>query len=230
MSKSQHRVKHGHRQKNKKIKSLSDQVLSLKQSLTEATQRVKHMEMEQEQFFEDVQEMKLQFDRLSDSHRRILWEYLPAKDADMGAIPLLSTLLEETPTNVGHYPLEQVLGYGQYAVVYSSSTPSDAQLAVKAIDKHKVIDLVSLQRINSEIASLSDPAIHHPCILALKDVIHTRKHIYLVTERGGKDLFEFFGPHEYGLAEETIKPLMFRVGQAVSVLHRNNYCHRDLKP
>jgi serine/threonine protein kinase len=206
-------------------------VATLKQSLAEATQRVKHMELEQEQFFEDVQEMKTQFDRLSDAHRKVLWEYLPARDVDMRAIPLLSLQIEETPTRVGRYPLEQVLGYGQYAVVYSSSLPGDAQpLAVKAIDKDKVVDLVSLHRINSEIASLSDPAIQHPCILALKDVIHTKKHVYLVTERGGKDLFEYFGAHQMGLDEDIIKPLMFRVAQAVQVLHHHNYCHRDLKP
>lgn len=189
------------------------------------------MELEQEQFFEDVQELKAQFDRLSDAHNKVLWDYLPTRDTDMRAIPLLSIQIDESPTCVGPYPLEQVLGYGQYAVVYSSSLPGDPQpLAVKAIDKNKVIDIVSLSRINSEIASLSDPAIQHPCILRLKDVIHTRKHVYLVTERGGKDLFEFFGAHQLGIDEKVVKPLMLRVAQAVSILHRHNYCHRDLKP
>ncbi|KAG7377053.1 hypothetical protein PHYPSEUDO_012245 [Phytophthora pseudosyringae] len=216
--------------KSKKIKLLSEQVESLKAKAEDAMQKAQHLVMEQEQFFDDVREMKTQFDKLAENHRKLMWEYLPARDPSLRAIPRLTTQLPETPTAVGKYPLEQVLGYGQYAVVYTSSTPERTELAVKAIDKQKLTDLVSLHRISSEIASLSDPAIRHPGILELVDVIHTRKHVYLVTERGGKDLFEFFGAHVDGLEEATIRPLVLHLAQAVEVLHRNNYCHRDLKP
>ncbi|KAI9984880.1 hypothetical protein PInf_006415 [Phytophthora infestans] len=208
--------------KSKKIKFLSEQVDSFKA-------KAQHLEIEQEQFFDDVQEMKTQFDKLAENHRKLMWEYLPARDPSLRAIPRLTTL-PETPTTVGKYPLEQVLGYGQYAVVYTSSTPERSELAIKAIDKQKLMDLVSLHRISSEISSLSDPYIRHPGILELVDVLHTHNHVYLVTERGGKDLFEFFGAHVDGLGEDTIRPLLLHLAQAVEVLHRNNYCHRDLKP
>ncbi|KAL3658104.1 hypothetical protein V7S43_016947 [Phytophthora oleae] len=216
--------------KSKKIKLLSEQVGSFKARAEDAMQKAQHLEMEQEQFFDDVREMKAQFDKLADSHRKLMWEYLPARDPSLRAIPRLTAQLPETPTAVGQYPLEHVLGYGQYAVVYTSHAPERPELAVKAIDKQKLMDLVSLHRISSEIASLSDPAIRHPGILELVDVIHTRKHVYLVTERGGKDLFEFFGAHTDGVEESTIRPLLLHLVQAVEVLHRNNYCHRDLKP
>ncbi|KAE9005712.1 hypothetical protein PF005_g13035 [Phytophthora fragariae] len=216
--------------KSKKIKLLTEQVDSFKAEAQDAMQKAQHLEMEQEQFFDDVREMKAQFDKLAENHRKLMWEYLPARDPSLRAIPRLTTQLPETPTAVGKYPLEQVLGYGQYAVVYTSSTLERPQLAIKAIDKQKLIDLVSLHRISSEIASLSDPAIRHAGILELVDVIHTRKHIYLVTERGGKDLFEFFGAHLDGVTEDIIRPLFLHLAQAVEVLHRNNYCHRDLKP
>ncbi|ETO84663.1 CAMK/CAMKL/SNRK protein kinase [Phytophthora nicotianae P1976] len=216
--------------KSKKIKLLSEQVDSVKAKAQDAIQKAQHLEMEQEQFFDDVQEMKNQFDKLAENHRKLMWEYLPARDPSLRAIPRLTAQLPETPTTIGQYPLEQVLGYGQYAVVYTSSTPERAELAIKAIDKQKLVDLVSLHRISSEITSLSDTAIRHPGILELVDVIHTHKHVYLVTERGGKDLFEFFGAHVDGLGEDTIRPLFLNLAQAVEVLHRNNYCHRDLKP
>lgn len=159
-----------------------------------------------------------------------MWEYLASRDPDMRAIPLISTEIREDAAWIGQYPLQEVLGYGQYAVVHASSSPEHSRLAIKVIDKEKLVDLVALHRINSEIASLLDPALHHPGILAMKDVIHTRKHIYLVTERGGQDLFEYFGSRDQGLGEEVIQPLMQRVMQALHVLHRHNYCHRDLKP
>ncbi|KAG6592414.1 CAMK/CAMKL/SNRK protein kinase [Phytophthora cinnamomi] len=216
--------------KSKKIKLLTEQVDSFKAKAQDAMQKAQHLEMEQDQFFDDVREMKAQFDKLAENHRKLMWEYLPARDPSLRSIPRLTTQLPETPTAVGKYALEQVLGYGQYAVVYTSSTPERPQLAIKAIDKQKLIDLVSLHRISSEIASLSDSAIRHAGILELVDVIHTRKHIYLVTERGGKDLFEFFGAHLDGVTEDTIRPLFLHLAQAVEVLHRNDYCHRDLKP
>ncbi|RLN06209.1 hypothetical protein BBJ28_00010877 [Nothophytophthora sp. Chile5] len=216
--------------KNKKIKVLTEQAATLKVQAEDALQKALGLEMEQRQFFEDVEEMKAQFDKLADNHKKLLWEYLPARDPDMRAIPRIVGHLLETPTMIGTYPLEQVLGYGQYAVVYSSSSPEHPHLAIKAIDKHKMVDLVSLHRVSSEISSLGDPAIRHAGILGLLDVIHTKKHIYLVTERGGKDLFEVFGAHTDGLAEGTIRPLILHVAEAVDMLHRHNYCHRDLKP
>ncbi len=70
-----------------------------------------------------------------------------------------------------------------------------ASLAVKAIDKAKLTDLLALRRVHAEIAALQDPALqHHASMLNLKDVVHTPKYIYLVTERGGKDLFDYLGP------------------------------------
>lgn len=179
-----------------------------------------------------MQHMKVAYDKLHSSHQTLLWEYLPSRDADMKAIPRVAVSIPESETSIGPYQLTETLGYGQYATVFSAHCPDapHESLAVKAIDKEKLQDLVTLHRVNSEIASLRDPLIHHPGILSLRDVIHTRRHIYLVTERGGKDLFDFFGPHDEGVAEETIKAIVTRVGLAVQVLHRNNYCHRDLKP
>lgn len=50
-------------QREKKIKILNARVEALTESLEQAEQHSKHLEMEQEQFFEDVTEMKLQYDK-----------------------------------------------------------------------------------------------------------------------------------------------------------------------
>lgn len=218
--------------RDRKIKSLVAEVDSLKVQLDAALARIKFVESEQEQFFEDVQHMKNAFDNLHSSHQKLLWEYLPSRHPDMKAIPRVTSSVTESESAIGPYPFSDVLGYGQYATVFASHLPDAPHeaLAVKAIDKGKLVDLVTLHRVNSEIASLRDPAIHHPGILGLRDVIHTNRHIYLVTERGGKDLFDFFGPHDEGVPEDTMQTIMLRVALAVQTLHRNNYCHRDLKP
>ncbi|DAZ98529.1 TPA: LOW QUALITY PROTEIN: hypothetical protein N0F65_007028 [Lagenidium giganteum] len=216
--------------REKKAKALAAELEQLKSQLAESTSIANNLRMEQDQFFHDVTEMKGQYDRLLENHQNLMWEYLPERDPDMSAIPVLAKHLHENARSVGRYEFQSVLGYGQYAVVYATSTPDDGRLAIKAIDKEKLVDLVALHRINSEIATLQDRALHHPNILALREVIHTRKHIYLVTERGGKDMFEYFGAHEDGMSEETIKDIIQRIAEAVQVLHAHSYCHRDLKP
>ncbi|TMW69531.1 hypothetical protein Poli38472_001687 [Pythium oligandrum] len=150
----------------------------------------------------------------------------------MASIPCISTEIEESDQQIGEYPLQDTLGYGQYAAVYASMLPDrpDEPLAIKAINKDKLVDLVALHRMSSEIAALRDPGLYHHSILALKEVIHTRRFIYLITERGGKDLFEYFGARESGLPEAILKPLVHRVALAIETLHRHQYCHRDLKP
>ncbi len=134
----------------------------------------------------------------------------------MRHIPPVHVDVEENITTIGDYTIHATIGEGQYASVYActkKSTNSNEhhtisnlhlmmtplhsnELAVKVIDKTKVTDILALERIHSEISALKDPALRHASILSLKDVVHTSKYIYLVTERGGKDLFEYFGPHE----------------------------------
>ncbi|KAJ0396612.1 hypothetical protein P43SY_008906 [Pythium insidiosum] len=227
--------------RDKRIKALSAEIQQLQSELEAAQQRGQQIEAEQEQFFEDVQHMKEAYDTLHASHQKLLWEYLPGRDADLAAIPKLCTSsIVETEHAIGPYTLQDVLGYGQYAVVYAATTGHSEEqpqqealanrLAVKSIDKEKLVDLVALCRVSSEIAVLRDPAVQHAGIVALRDVIHTQRHIYLVTERGGRDLFECFGPREDGLNESTMRTVMHRVALAVETLHRREYCHRDLKP
>ncbi|KAF0710536.1 hypothetical protein AaE_012477 [Aphanomyces astaci] len=116
----------------------------------------------------------------------------------------------------------------------SSSSPTVdnvvVTLALKAINKSKLNDITALVRVHSEISALSDPALRHPSLLSVKHVIHTSKFIYLVTERGGKDLFDFFGPHDKGVSEATALRIAFKIVEAVKHMHMHGYCHRDLKP
>ncbi|RHY26247.1 hypothetical protein DYB25_003858 [Aphanomyces astaci] len=120
-----------------------------------------------------------------EANQRILWEYLPQHDSSLSLIPPLAHDVMESVTIVGDYTIHGTLGEGQYAAVYACSRNAS-----------KLNDITALVRVHSEISALSDPALRHPSLLSVKHVIHTSKFIYLVTERGGKDLFDFFGPHD----------------------------------
>ncbi|KAF0684945.1 Aste57867_23102 [Aphanomyces stellatus] len=233
----------------KRGKALQADVERLEDELATANDRVASLQLEFEQFNQDVQELQSQYTKLLETNHRVLWDYLPTHDPAMTEIPPINHDIVETVTCVGDYTIHATIGEGQYASVYACSLrretghcPSlmtsptvDAlhgtpHLAVKAIDKSKLHDIVSLFRVHSEIAALRDVHLRHPSLLSVREVIHTSKFIYLVTERGGKDLFDFFGPHEHGVSEATALRIAFKIVEAVKHLHGHDYCHRDLKP
>ncbi|ETV91712.1 CAMK/CAMKL protein kinase [Aphanomyces invadans] len=244
----------------KRAKAHQAEVERLQQELTSAMARYSNLHLEFEQFQHDVQELQAQYVKVTDTNQRILWEYLPQHDSSLSLIPALAHDIIESVTIVGDYTIHGTLGEGQYASVYSCSRnpaasmthhqgstggsatllpssptvdnvcPSPPNLALKAINKSKLTDITGLVRVHSEIAALSDPALRHPSLLCVHEVIHTSKFIYLVTERGGKDLFDFFGPHDKGVSEATALRITFKIAEAVKHMHLHGYCHRDLKP
>ncbi|EQC31992.1 CAMK/CAMKL protein kinase [Saprolegnia diclina VS20] len=215
----------------------------LQVALDEAETRCHSMQLEFAQFQQDVQELQAQYAKVSEVHQRVLWEYLPAHDPSMASIPSVSYNVEETVHAIGKYTIQATIGEGQYASVFACCVRPDAPadpsftalapsppLAVKVIEKAKLLDVLALQRIQMEISALSDPLLRHPSVLYLRDIIHTPKFMYLVTDRGGKDLFEYFGAHENGISEATAVHVMFKIVDAIRHLHTHGYCHRDLKP
>lgn len=67
-------------------------------------------------------------------------------------------------------------------------------------------------------------------VINLYGVIHTKEFLYLITEMGGVDLFEFFDEHPEGVSEDWAKTIVFYILDAVNFVHSKSYCHRDLKP
>ena len=73
----------------------------------------------------------------------------------------------------------------------------------------------------------------HPNILILFDVIQTRTYLYLVVERGHKDLFDYIeGMQKIDkpILETTTKSLISNASTGVDYIHDMNVCHRDIKP
>ena len=114
-------------------------------------------------------------------------------------------------------------------------------LAVKIIQKDKIQEARDVYRLHSEISNLK--RLVHPNVLQLIDVVHTPNKLYLITDRGGDDLFEYItkrrgrngknGNNTEGsgsINRETVQSIMTQLVSGVSALHQFGICHRDLKP
>merc|ERR1711871_121734 len=139
---------------------------------------------------------------------------------------------------------ENVLGEGQFATVKlcrkkqrpRSATLSHGELneyvgdefAIKIINKDRISSFNSIKRMSNEIDILHK--LRSDFVIDLKDTIHTREYLYLITEVGGCDLFDFFDQHPDGVCEDWAKKIVMEILVAIQYCHDRNYCHRDLKP
>merc|ERR1711871_1731118 len=139
---------------------------------------------------------------------------------------------------------ENVLGEGQFATVKlcrkkqrpRSATLSHGELneyvgdefAIKIINKDRISSFNSIKRMSNEIDILHK--LRSDFVIDLKDTIHTQEYLYLITEVGGCDLFDFFDQHPDGVCEDWAKKIVMEILVAIQYCHDRNYCHRDLKP
>ena len=126
----------------------------------------------------------------------MLWKYIPAHCDGFGMLPGVSDVPEDE-NRVDKYVLKEVIGQGQFAEVRkcvigsnTSSSKNAKEYAIKIIDKFKITDIVAMRRIMNEILALRELQSDH--IFGLLDLIQTKDYLYLVTECGGKDLFDYF--------------------------------------
>jgi len=144
----------------------------------------------------------------------------------------------EDDDHVGVYNLGEVLGEGQFALVRSCTVSHsrgnkdkhdfDAEYAIKLLNKERLLSFHSLKRVSNEVKILQ--AMNCPHIVAIKDVIQTKKKLYIITEKGGLDLFEFFDEHPDGVPESWARDIVTCVLKGVLYCHEKRVCHRDLKP
>jgi hypothetical protein len=110
----------------------------------------------------------------------------------------------ESDDKVGGYLVGNVLGEGQFATVRScwKSGNDDEEFAMKVIKKERVTTYNSLKRVSNEIEILSK--LNSKFIVYIEEVFHTHSKLYMITEKGGRDLFEFFDEHPDGKQKKIL--------------------------
>ncbi|KMT05442.1 hypothetical protein BVRB_7g175690 [Beta vulgaris subsp. vulgaris] len=126
------------------------------------------------------------------------------------------------------YEIGRLLGQGTFAkVYYARSLETGQSVAIKVIDKEKVLRVGLMDQIKREISVMG--MVRHPNIVHLYEVMATKTKIYFVMEhaKGG----ELFDKLTKGRLKEDVAQKYFRqLISAVDFCHSRGVFHRDLKP
>ncbi|KAG6535402.1 CBL-interacting protein kinase 19-like [Zingiber officinale] len=129
---------------------------------------------------------------------------------------------------LGRFEVGKLLGAGTFAKVYvARNVRTDELVAIKALDKEKIVKWGLVSQIKREIAILR--RVRHPYIVQLFEVMATKTKIYFVMEyvRGG----ELFSRVSKGrLREDAARRYFQQLVSAVAFCHARGVFHRDLKP
>lgn len=126
------------------------------------------------------------------------------------------------------YEMGKLLGQGTFAKVYHArDIKTGASVAIKIIDKEKIVKVGMMEQIKTEISVMK--LVRHPNIVQLYEVMATKAKIYFVMEyvRGG----ELFDKVTKGKTKEDVARKYFQqLISAVDFCHSRGVYHRDLKP
>lgn len=126
------------------------------------------------------------------------------------------------------YELGRMLGQGNFAKVYHARNLASGQsVAIKVIDKEKVLRVGMFDQIKREISVMR--LVRHPNIVQLYEVMASKAKIYFVMEyvKGG----ELFNKIAKGrLKEDAARRYFQQLMGAVDFCHSRGVYHRDLKP
>ncbi|KAL9262229.1 CBL-interacting serine/threonine-protein kinase 23-like protein [Drosera capensis] len=134
-----------------------------------------------------------------------------------------------TRTRVGRYELGRTLGEGTFAKVkFARNTVTGENVAIKILDKEKVLKHKMINQIKREISTMK--LIRHPNVIRLYEVMASKTKIYIVLEFvTGGELFDKIAS-KGRLKEDDARKYFQQLINAVDYCHSRGVFHRDLKP
>ncbi|XP_031486097.1 CBL-interacting serine/threonine-protein kinase 3 [Nymphaea colorata] len=130
---------------------------------------------------------------------------------------------------VGKYELGRTIGEGTFAKVkFARNTETGEPVALKILDKEKVLKHKLVEQIKREISTMK--LIKHPNVVRLYEVMGSKTKIFIVLEfvTGGElfDKIVNFGR----MSEDEARRYFQQLIHAVDYCHSRGVYHRDLKP
>ncbi|KAL5225854.1 hypothetical protein ABZP36_012493 [Zizania latifolia] len=137
-------------------------------------------------------------------------------------------MMEERSVLMKRYEIGRQLGQGTFGkVYYARNLMSGQSVAIKMIDKEKIVKVGLMEQIKREISIMR--LVRHPNVLQLFEVLATKSKIYFVLEYAkGGELFNKIA--KVKLNEESARKYYHELMSAVEYCHSRGVYHRDLKP
>ena len=181
--------------------------------------------------------LKKNYDEASFNNLSILWGHCAQFHPELSSIPSCeSDTIVENEIQIDRYTIQDFLGEGTYAIVKTcqlipqskeTSSITDTNVyAVKIIDKVKIKTFLTLKRLSDEISVLK--RLDSPNVIGFKDVIHTNRYLYLITDKGGTDMFEFLHNNPGKIDESLAREIIVGVMNGVNYIHEQGICHRGM--
>jgi len=130
---------------------------------------------------------------------------------------------------VGSYILGETIGEGTFGKVkLAKHTLTGENVAIKILDKEKILDDTDILRVKKELSILQ--SLKHINVIQLYEIIHTPHNIYLVMEYAdGGELFDYISSKKK-LSELEACRFFQQMINSLEYLHKMRIVHRDLKP
>ena len=213
---------------------LSDEMLNLKdkqireleKTTEEALNSVQTFQRQHQALYESRVTLKKKLEEQKVILLKTLWTHCRTYHPDLREIPSIQdmTRFTESEDRVGDFQVGDILGQGQTAIVRSCwRDGTKTELAVKIIKKERFTTFEALKRVSSEIEILRK--LRCQFIVSVKEIMQTTDNLYIVTEKGGQDLFDSF-EGEAGVPESWAKEIIICLLKAVLYCHDHDICHR----
>ena len=136
--------------------------------------------------------------------------------------------------SIGDYILQKSIGEGTFGKVkLGIHTLTGEKVAVKILEKKRIVDVADVERVSREIHLLK--LIRHPNIIQLyevfpKQILETPTRLYLIMEYSSSgELFDYI-VKKNKLKEQDACRLFQQIIAGIEYIHKLNVVHRDLKP
>ena len=130
---------------------------------------------------------------------------------------------------IGDYLIKQKIGEGTFSKVKLGINMFTGQkVAIKILDKMKLIQEEGMERVVRELKILSE--LNHPNIIKIYKIIEDEKYYYVVMEYCEEgELFNYI-VEKNNLTDSESAFFYYQLINAIEYLHLNGIAHRDLKP